>query len=308
MNAESVAIRLLFRSFGAVALVLFMVMAHPTTAVAALKLKLNIEGQAEKPSFDIVGSVNYDPGKRKLTLDIEQVRDLSIHNPLFCHDYEEGGSGVVVDVNASHASAQRLLRGLVQDADIIYQPSDKTLTLSPRSSVQCFYTNTPGNLEGFGLFGVAAASTGDSQPPEVIAGLIFRDRFSGEVTLKASYEIKLDTDGELQYDIIVSNEGNAAASQIFIQELVSTAQRADITDCELQNLEGERIEDCPDELSSTTSTIEQLALALPSFELAPKTRLVLSLKRDGLGTDATEQLLGVVNGPGRSAPFATARR
>ena len=299
MDLNSISTHWAIKGFGLLALGLMLAMSLP--AAAALTLQLNVDGHATGPSFEIDGAVSYDPVARNLSLDIIKLKSSALHNPLFCHDFDSG-DGVIVNVGVSDAGAQQLLRDLVHSASISYLPSEKTLTISPRPSVQCFYTQIPGELGDFGLFGAAPTIAGGLLPVE---GLIFRDSFIGEVILTAVYDNVVVTDG-LEYDVTVTNTGQVAANEIFIQELMSTAQAGTIESCELVDLDNSSSTDCLGELPATDDG--QLAFALP-FALKANTALVLRLVRTGPTfsgpAESTAQLLGVVNGRSRSASFAT---
>ncbi|NEZ04653.1 hypothetical protein G4Y73_10870 [Wenzhouxiangella sp. XN201] len=236
-------------------------------------------------------------------------------SPLFCFDF---ASPEGVTLTATDANGHVVMDSVGMGADLGYDLAGNAISMSPASSVQCFFKSSNGT---FGPFGKAVNPSRNSTD-DGVTDRFFKDDFATYPEIQIEFtNLKINgsianevgsfdnvsvSPGDLiTYDLVISNTGEGAAETLAFQELFPASDSLDASPFDASLSAGdwicigamfETFEDngaCP--ASSGTGSIRFQGISLPA-----QSQLVFEINREvTAGSEGVLNLYaGLVNGAG----------
>lgn len=286
---------------------------------ALLLLGVVASASAQTPSvldFRISGSLNHDilntGTGNLLNYNLANDRiDFAVgstgvyDSPLFCFDFSapEG-----VTLTATDANGHVVMDSVGMGSDLGYDLAGNAISMSPASSVQCFFKSSNGT---FGPFGKTVNPSRNS-PDDNVTDRFFRDDFATypEIQIELTNLRINDPDafeggtfdgvsvspGDLiTYDLVISNTGEAVAETLAFQELFpgSASFDASLSAGDWICIDMSETGACP--ASNGTGPIRFQGVSLPA-----QSQLVFEINREVTAgsVGALNLYAGLVNGAG----------
>ncbi len=226
--------------------------------------------------------------------------DGGLDNPLFCFDFGNSGADAQVLLAVTSMGAATALQGIGLGSALQYHLGNLEIAVAMPSSVQCFYQAVIAEQPAFGLFG---------QPPSPPAGggnpgnpdVLFGDGFEAELGLDIAFNpSQSGSSGQLTYELVVTNTGQATLSNVAFQEIFP-AQAALYPAA----LEGGTPSCTADAAPGTELLLpDSTRIRLENQSIGPGQRIVCTVTRTRVGSGQARLFAGVVAGPGAGAVFA----
>lgn len=220
-----------------VSALLFSSMAAMASAQSPSILDLRISGS---PNHDILDTgtgslLDYDLANDRIDFSVGSTGVYD--SPLFCFDFS---SPEGVTLNATDANGHMVMDSVRLGSDLGYDLANNVISMSPASSVQCFFKSSNGTFGPFGKVPNASRSSDPELPPcsEVAENVDCRflvDAFADYPKLELDFQnffavidnepvslgdnLSVSAGIELIYDIVLHNSGRAAAEFVAFQEV-----------------------------------------------------------------------------------------